>query len=140
MSRILVAVDGSTHSDNAVRFAAELARRSGFTEIHLITVQPMLPGDVLAFVPKANIDKYYAEGAAEALRSAKSLLDAAKLPYKTHVEIGPVGPAIVDCANAQQCEQIVMGSRGHGAAMNLILGSVATSVIANAAQPVTIVK
>lgn len=140
MSRILVAVDGSTHSDNAVRFAIDVARRDTSAEIHLINVQPMLPGDVLAFVPKASIDKFYSEGSEKALASARALLEAAKLPCKTHVGIGPTGPTIVDYANAQQCEQIIMGSRGHGAAMNLLLGSVATSVIAHAALPVTIVK
>jgi nucleotide-binding universal stress UspA family protein len=140
MPRILVAVDGSTHSDNAVRFAIELCRRSDATELHLITVQPMLPGDVLAFVPKTNIDAFYKEGGEKALASARALLDAAKLPYKTHVGIGPTGPTIVDYAKAQNCAQIIMGSRGHGAAVNLLLGSVATSVIAQAPQPVTIVK
>jgi nucleotide-binding universal stress UspA family protein len=100
----------------------------------------MLPGDVLAFVPKANIDAFYKEGSATALASARALLDAAKLPYKTHVGIGPAGLTIADYAKAQNCEQIIMGSRGHGAAVNLLLGSVATSVIAHAPQPVTIVK
>lgn len=140
MPRILVAVDGSTHSDNAVRFAIELARRSGFTELHLINIQPLLPGDVLAFVPKTSVDKFYKDEGERALASARGLLDAAKLTYKTHVAVGPTGPTIVDYAKAQQCEQIVMGSRGHGAAVNLLLGSVATSVIAHAVQPVTIVK
>lgn len=139
MPRILVPVDGSTHSDNAVRFAIALARRGG-AEIHLINVQPMLPGDVLAFVPKASIDSFYAEGSDKALASARALLDEAKQPYITHVAVGPTGPAIVEYAAAHRCDQIVMGSRGHNAAVNLLLGSVATSVIAHAPQPITIVK
>lgn len=140
MSRILVAVDGSKHSDNAVRFAIGLAKRDTTTELHLINVQPMLPGDVLTFVPKANVDKFYSDASETAIASGRALLDAAKVPYRTYVAIGPIGPAIVDYANAERCDQIVMGSRGHGAAVNLLLGSVATSVIAHAAQPVTIVK
>lgn len=139
MARVLVAVDGSSHSTSALRFAIGLCRRTG-AELHLINVQPLLPGDVLAFVPKANIDSFYKEGSDKALGAARALLEAETMPYRIHVEVGPPGPTIVDCANVQGCEQIVMGSRGHNAAMNLLLGSVATSVIANASQPVTIVK
>lgn len=140
MSRILVAVDGSKHSDNAIRFAIGLAQRDATAELHVVNVQPLLPGDVLTFVPKANVDKFYGDASETALASGRALLDAAKVPYRTHVAIGPVGRAIADYANAERCEQIVMGSRGHGAAVNLLLGSVATYVIAHATQPVTIVK
>lgn len=140
MSRILVAVDGSKHSDNAIRFAIGLTKRDTAAELHLINVQPMFPGDVLTFVPKANVDKFYGDASETALASARVLLDTAKVPYRTHVAIGPIGRAIVDYANAETCQQIVMGSRGHGAAVNLLLGSVATHVIAHATQPITIVK
>ena len=39
-----------------------------------------------------------------------------------------------------KCDAIVMGTRGHGKAAGLILGSVARDVIAKAAVPVTVVK
>lgn len=139
MSRILVAVDGSTHSDNAVRFAIDLARRGRF-DIHLVTVQPTLPGGVRTFVPKEMIDNFYNDEGRKALASARALLDAAGLAYKTHIAIGPVARAIVEYADRIGCEQIVMGSRGHGATAGLLLGSAATGVIAGSQQPVTVVK
>lgn len=139
MSRILVAVDGSSHSDNAVRFVIDLARR-GRLDIHLVTVQPMLPGGVRTFVPKELINNFYNDEGRKALSSARALLDAAGLAYETHIAIGPVARAIVEFADKLDCGQIVMGSRGHGATAGLLLGSVATGVIAGSTQPVTIVK
>lgn len=139
MSRILIAVDGSAPSDNAVRFVIGLARR-GPLEIHVVTVQPTLPGGVRTFVPKELIDNFYNEEGRKALASACALLDAAGLGYETHIAIGPIARAVVEYAERTGCEQIVMGSRGHGAATGLLLGSVATGVIAKSTQPVTIVK
>ncbi len=139
MSRVLLAVDGSIHSDNAVRFVIDLARR-GRLDIHLVTVQPMLPGGVRTFVPKELINNFYNDEGRKALSSARALLDAAGLAYETHIAIGPVARAIVEFADKLDCGQIVMGSRGHGATAGLLLGSVATGVIAGSTQPVTIVK
>ncbi len=140
MPRLLLAVDGSAHSDNATRFAIDLARRCGPTEIFVITVMPILSGEVMAFVPREMIDRYYQEEGAKALASARKLLDGATLSCKDHIGIGPVGPTIVAYAKENRCDQIVIGSRGHGAMVGLVLGSVATRVIAEAPQPVTVVK
>lgn len=140
MPRLLIAVDGSAHSDNATRFAIDLARRCGPTEIFVITVMPALTGEVKAFVPKEMIDRYYQEEGAKALASARHLLETSGLSYKHHIGIGPIGPAIVAYANEKGCDHIVLGSRGHGAMVGLVLGSVATRVIAEAPQPVTVVK
>lgn len=81
MPRLLVAVDGSQHSDNATRFAIDLARRCGPAEIFVITVMPMLTGEVKTFIPKEMIDRYYQEEGTKALASARKLLDDAGLPY-----------------------------------------------------------
>jgi len=140
MPRLLVAVDGSQHSDNATRFAIDLARRCGPAEIFVITVMPMLTGEVKTFIPKEMIDRYYQEEGTKALASARKLLDDAGLPYKHHIGVGTIGKAIVAYANEQRCDQIILGSRGHGAVVGLVLGSVATRVIAEASQPVTVVK
>jgi nucleotide-binding universal stress UspA family protein len=140
MTRLLIAVDGSAHSDNATRLAIDLARRCGPAEIFVITVMPMLSGEVMTFVPKEMIDRYYQEEGAKALASARKLLDDAGLSYRHHIGVGPIGPTIVAYANEQRCDQIILGSRGHGAVVGLVLGSVATRVIAEARQPVTVVK
>jgi len=140
MPRLLIAVDGSRHSDNATRFAIELTRRCGSAEIFVITVMPALTGEVRTFVPKEIIDRYYQDEGTKALASARQLLETSGLPYKHHIGVGPIGPAIVDYANGQRCDQIIIGSRGHGAVVGLVLGSVATRVIAEAPQPVTVVK
>jgi nucleotide-binding universal stress UspA family protein len=91
--RILLAVDGSKHSLNAVQFLIE---HGGWLrekpELDLVTVHlpvPKLPG-MGAAVGKAQIDKYYQEEGEKQLAAARSKLDAAGVRYEQHVLVGPV--------------------------------------------------
>jgi hypothetical protein len=76
MTRLLIAVDGSAHSDNATRLAIDLARRCGPAEIFVITVMPMLSGEVMTFVPKEMIDRYYQEEGAKAPACPTGIISA----------------------------------------------------------------
>ena len=54
--------------------------------------------------------------------------------------IGPVAETIARTALGQNCDGIVMGTRGLGAAAGALLGSVASQVVHLADVPVTLVK
>jgi nucleotide-binding universal stress UspA family protein len=60
--------------------------------------------------------------------------------HAVHLERGELPEAIEAIARRIGCDLIVMGTRGMGAAGNLVLGSVATGVIRCADRPVTLVK
>ena len=68
------------------------------------------------------------------------MLDEAGIQYAFRIELGPIAETIAQYAQNNQCEQIIMGTRGMSAISNLILGSVATKVIHLAHAPVTLVK
>ena len=76
----------------------------------------------------------------DALQSARSLLDAAKVRYTPQVLIGPVAETIAKTALEQNCDGIVMGTRGLGAVAGMLLGSVTSKVIHLADVPVTLIK
>ena len=70
MHKILVAVDGSEHSERAVRYLIGLIQDGGLlggsVEVHLVNVQPLLPTRIAHDMRADEIDRYY--GASEAGR------------------------------------------------------------------------
>jgi nucleotide-binding universal stress UspA family protein len=137
---LLIPVDGSAHSQNAVRFAMNLASKTA-AEIHLLNVQAGLhSGHAKMFVSEKQLHDYQREEAEKALQSSRALLDEAKVKYQYHIGVGAPAETIVAFAKEKHCDQIIMGARGENALTKLILGSVATQVIELAAVPVTLVK
>ncbi|MGB8339035.1 MAG: universal stress protein [Burkholderiales bacterium] len=137
---LLIPIDGSVHSENAVRHALTL-RKYMPVEIHLLNVQPGLhSGHAKMFVSEKQLQNYQREHADQALQSARALLDTAEAPYQHHIGVGSPGETIVAFAKEKHCDQIIMGARGENALTKLILGSVATEVIGLAEIPVTLVK
>lgn len=55
-------------------------------------------------------------------------------------KVGPAGDLIAKFADAGKFDLLIMGSRGHGALGNLVMGSVATKVVANCSVPVLLVR
>jgi nucleotide-binding universal stress UspA family protein len=141
--KILVAVDGSAHALDAVRFVAEHAgwyRDKPAVELVFVHAPlPHLPRMGMV-VSNEQVQRYYQEEGANALTGAKRLLDAASIAYTEHILVGPVAESIVQHANTAACDLIVLATRGMGAAANLLLGSVVTRVLHLAAVPVTVVR
>ena len=69
-----------------------------------------------------------------------ALLDKAGIPYTAAVLVGPVAETIVDYAQKNGCEKIVMGTRGLGALGSVLLGSVTSRLMSLTDLPVTLVK
>lgn len=71
---------------------------------------------------------------------AREKLDVAGIQYAFHIGVGDPAQVIVQYAEDQRCEEIIVGSRGMGTVSNLVLGSVASKVIHLAKVPVLIAK
>ena len=77
------------------------------------------------------------------MRALTPALEAAKAAGVTcapHIGLGGAGEVVAGFCKDLGCDHIVMGTRGLGSGMGLLLGSVATDVIHHAAVPVTLVK
>ena len=142
MPKMLVPVDGSEYSDRGVDYLIRSAQwyREPI-EIHLLTVHHHMPyGRAVSAVAGDEIQKYHQEAGLKALESARTRLDAARIPYTFHIGVGVPAEIIAQYAHQQDCDQIVMGTRGLGSVGGLLLGSVATKVLALASVPVLLVK
>ena len=142
MLKVLVAVDGSNHASRAIDYMlGKLRPVLDRAEIHLLNVQPPVPGGAraAAMLGKQRMKEYHeAEGRA-ALAPAEKRFKAAGIPFFDHIVVGEPAPCIAEFAKAKGCEQIVMGTRGAGTA-SVLVGSVAMKVVQLASVPVLLVK
>ena len=143
MLKILVPVDGSEASLRAVDYVVNKTQRyKDGLDVHLINVQPPLPygGQVSSLVGHHTIEEYHKEEGLKALEPARQKLDAAGVKYHYHIAVGEPAEVIAQYAKEHGIEQIVMGTRGRGAVSGMLLGSVATKVLALSEVPVVLVK
>ena len=141
--KILLAVDGSKSALHAVD---SLIEHAGWYRdrptVELVTVHPpvpRLPG-LSKLVSKAQLQRYYEEEGGAQLAGAKKMLEDAGIDYEARVLVGPVAEILVAHAKAKRCDMIFIGSRGMGAARNLLLGSTVTKVLHLAAVPVLVAR
>jgi nucleotide-binding universal stress UspA family protein len=141
--RVLIAVDGSKHSLDAVQSLIDHASwYREKPEVELLTVHlpvPKLPRMGLA-VSKQQIQKYYEEEGEARLAAARRRLDAAGIRYKATVLVGPVAETIVKRAKDTGCELIYIGTRGMTEVGKALMGSTATKVLHIADTPVLVVR
>lgn len=124
---IIVAVDGSPHSDAAVEWAADESalRNASVTLIHVVTPMPDNLADPMAVAAAAEATFRAAQDRSRAVDVRTAVLES------------PVLPALIDASARAQL--IVVGSRGQGALGRLLLGSVSSGLIRHARCPVAVV-
>jgi len=143
VDRVLLPVDGSDGALAAVRQVIALAQahpQPAAFSVDLVNVQPALSRDVSSFVAGKTLQEYHGERSAEDLTGARHLLDAAGLTYRVHTRVGQAAAEICDLARELAVDQIVIGTRGQGAAAAAIMGSVASETVEKAPVPVLVVK
>ncbi|MGW0824489.1 universal stress protein [Streptomyces sp. NPDC002845] len=132
---ITVGVDGSPESAAAAAWAGREAVRRALP-LRLVHAWQWEPQDVAVAADRETQERWAREALREAERTA-----AARHPGLT-VTAQLLGGSAVEnlVAEAAEAELLVLGSRGHGAIVGFLLGSVGQQVIAEAARPVLLVR
>jgi nucleotide-binding universal stress UspA family protein len=140
--KVLVATDGSTFSLDAIEgFASRMRWFRETPVIELIHVHPPIPvGRAVAWAGKGAVERYYSEESAEALKPAEALLARREIAFHAVRLVGDPGSEIARHAESSGCDLIVLGTHGHTAMANLVMGSVATKVIAASKVPVLLIR
>ena len=140
--KVLIPVDGSASANRAVEYViASVAWLKEVPQVHLLNVQwKLASGNVKLFINQDTINDYYREQGMAALAEARAKLDAAGLAYGYHIAIGTPAEAIVQAAQEQRVDQIVMSAHGQSKLSEMLLGSVASKVALLARLPVLLVK
>jgi len=139
--KVLLAVDGSEYTKKMLAYLATheslLTPDNNYT---IFTAQPQLPPRARAAVGKEVVEKYHAEEAEKIMGPVSKFLARHGIDAKSMWKVGPAGETIAKVAESGKYDLIVMGSHGHTALGNLILGSVATQVLAHCKVPVLLVR
>ena len=139
--KILLAVDGSPHTKKMLAYlATHLETLGNDNEFTAFTVEPPLPPRARSTVSKEIAENFHKESAAKVLDPVATFLSRHDIKLQTDFSVGPPGEAIAAFAEAGKFDLLMMGSHGHGALGNLIMGSVATTVLANCKVPVLLVR
>ena len=139
--KILLPVDGSALSLEAVRFVIGLMRDGLSVSAVLANVQePASLYELLVSHDPDVIDRVSAEAGLHILAPAQALLVAAGMMYECEVAKGDPAHTIIDVSERFGCDMIVMGARGTSSLRSAMLGSVSNEVLHASAVPVVIVK
>jgi nucleotide-binding universal stress UspA family protein len=139
---IVVGTDGSEPADEAVRQATDMASREG-ARLHLVTAYPDpqilrerttgTGGGAYTIIDLRDVAESLVQRAArDALRKS--------VEVETHVREGQPAEVIIDVANQEQADLIVVGSRGLTGIKRYLLGSVSSKVSQHAPCSVMIVR
>lgn len=136
--KLLVAVDGSTHSNKVVETAIEYA---GFLQAKIILVYCHKKFPTILGEPQRNNAVVSTLHHAELLIAPYTKrLQEAQIDFEERLIEEPAGAVIPDIAKIQKCTLIIMGSRGLTNLKGLLLGSVTNRVLHTTPCSVLVVK
>ena len=143
--KILVPTDGSDLGNRAVDAAIELAREHA-AGIVLVNVQ--MPFTLVAaevpvgfFSSVENYDAEMTKRAQEILTAAKNKADAAGVPASVQGLLNEhPWAAIIETAENESCDLIVMASHGYRGLKGLVLGSQTQKVLTHSKVPVLVYR
>jgi nucleotide-binding universal stress UspA family protein len=141
--KILVPVDGSDYSMEAVKVALKYAKATK-TDIHLMTVTPFLAGLDLEMSADATekLNESMKARGEEVLSNAQGILKAEGVTSSTILSSSiSAADEIIGFAEKENFDLIIIGSKGLGGkATRFMMGSVALKVVSNAPCNVYVIK
>jgi nucleotide-binding universal stress UspA family protein len=146
--RILIAYDGSEPSKHALDKGVSLANLTD-SEIVILSVVPrinipLLPEEGFGMDPiktqdyQGEMKSYYSEKLKKAAEDITKIYP--KLKVETRLLEGRPSSTIVEMAEKEDFDLIVLGSRGLGGISGLILGSTSRRVVESCTVPILVVK
>ena len=149
-SKILVGIDGSEYSRNAVNYALDLSSKYN-SDLFLLAIVPskVHHGDssgVFGMVAPSYFQEYKKEAEKWFEDIISHINNNTTIDTKTRVKSEVIttpfstAASILNYAEERDVELIVIGTRGNSGLKKMLLGSVATDVVTYAYCPVLVIK
>jgi nucleotide-binding universal stress UspA family protein len=138
MKRVLIPVDGSAKSIEAVRAAV----REGpgiVARVDLVNVQPLFNRHIGRWVAREQRESWRAERSGRALARAKTIVAMSGIECRTHAASGPVVPVVAGLARHLRSHEIVVGASRRGLLGRLLANSVSTQLLEVSPVPVRVI-
>ena len=137
---ILVPVDGSEQAEAALAYALETFPDAEHTALHVQELPFDRPRSEVQGTYLEETLRSYEERSAAILEAATALADDRGMALETETTAGKPATAIVDDADTNEYDQLVMGSHGRSLADRLFTGTVAERVARRSPRTVTLVR
>jgi nucleotide-binding universal stress UspA family protein len=150
LKNILIATDGSTHSEEAAKVGVELARlyEGRVTILHVIETGGYIPMPFEGFTPRpyakdeaSALSHILMKNGEEAIKRIEDLVRDSGVAYEKIIVEGHPASEILNIAEESEPKKdiIVIGSIGKTGLEKFLIGSVAEKVARNSKVPVLIV-
>ncbi|UCZ51489.1 universal stress protein [Bacillus shivajii] len=136
---ILLAADGSKHSERAAEKAISIAKLVKNSKITLIQVIDELPSN-FKMLDEEMIPQKVTNEQKEKIYTIETSVRKAGITIEVKHLLGEPGPTIVREANDNDYDLVVIGSRGLNQFQQMVLGSVSHKVAKRVKVPVMIIK
>lgn len=136
--KIVVGIDGSQSSINALTWALREAKRHSaeVLVVHVWSLPPAVdPMGVAVFAPIEELESAAQGVMKHVMETVRSLLG--DLTVTTSVERGSAAQHLLNASST--ADMVVVGRRGHGGFLGLLIGSVAEQIAHHAKCPAVIV-
>ena len=146
LHHILVPLDGTDVAEQAIPFAARLARASGNSLILIRVIHaPVRSGSfgaepVTGLAPSALETQYALAHHYLSTIPKTYAAELAGIPLETDIELGATAPGIASAARLEQADMIVLCSRGKTGLANWVLGSVARQLARRSPVPILVLN
>jgi nucleotide-binding universal stress UspA family protein len=138
--KILLPVDGSDYTKRMLAYVAAHDELFGAKhEYTVFTAVAPIPTHAARFLDSETLTTYYREQAEAVLRPVRKFAEQHHWRVSVVHDSGHAAEAIAALAGGLQPDLIVMGTHGHSALGNVVMGSVATGVLARCKAPVLLI-
>jgi len=139
--KILVAVDGSPFTKRMLAYLAAHDEWLGGTHAYtLLHTVPAVPPRAAAVLDREVLKDYYEEEAEKVFKPIRAFFKKQGIDATFVHKVGHAADTIAAVADKGGYNLLMMGSHGHGTIGNLVMGSVATKVLAQSKVPVLLVR
>jgi len=139
--RILVPVDGSIQSKRALRYALETHEDAEITALHVIDpAESMVSPDETGPYMVEGWYEMAEERGEDVFEDIREIAREYGREVETATDVGLPARTIVEYADEEGFDHIVMGSHGRSGVSRVLLGSVAEAVVRRSPVPVTVTR
>jgi len=139
--KILAAVDGSPYTKRMLAYLAAhdewLGPHHEYTLIHAV---PAVPPRAAAVLERETLKAYYDDSAERIFKPIRTFFTRQGLQASYVTKVGQAAEIISEMAKKGRYDLLILGSHGHGTLTNLVMGSVATKVLANCDAPTLLIR
>ncbi|MCL5981926.1 MAG: universal stress protein [Firmicutes bacterium] len=139
MKKILVPIDGSHNSLEALKWARDMAEKYG-SQIIILNIQKPVSYITPETISLREDPNLFAKIGEKVIDAGLEAIKGTTVEVKTEVNFGDPAEQILDVIDKEDVDVVVMGSQGITGIKKFLIGSVSNKILMHSSKPVMIIK